>query len=359
MSARKTPKGGSKPSSNGMASLIALIVVGVLVMIVLIIVIWLSTRGATKTKLQCIHNSDCASGSECKNAQCVPIVVPPVPVCTSAPSAPPNVLITFDRVAKTASVTWGAVTGATGYKIYRKLNDPSVSKLSSDEAIATTSTSHAYSSLADGTHYFVVTAINTCGESDESAPVVFAAACDAIPTTPAAPLILTNTNHCSDPMVCETVSIMVDDATGTSPYNILTGTGQMGVDSYFSVLSSPSSPFEANLKCIASPVAYTSIAIADGQQAQLISPTGPMVLAATLDVSWEPAINAEEYAVLLVSVDANGVVMFTGGTVGAPHTHLVVTTPSGSNLIFAQVIAYRLCDKSLQSNPGYHIPPTI
>lgn len=334
------------------------LVVGIIVAIVILILVvfliaWLTTRPAP-VKFECIHDADCGSGKLCKDGKCTP-----APVCTSAPVRPSNVQAVYDRAAHTATLTWGGSVGATGYKVYRKLDDPTVSKVNSDNstAVASPTTSANFTGLPVGTNYFVVTAFNTCGESDESAPVAVVPSCSSVPTQPPAPALVLDTDECAGPGFVEYVTINHVDATGPRPFNLFTGNGQTGIDSYLYFAEAPSADPIAGLVCSGTPVSYELVHISNADYATLLNPTGPMVATASLTVSWEPVLNADEYAVSLIYIDSHSVPIFVGGTTASPNTSLVVNTPTGSQLVFAQVIGYRLCDKSLASNPGYHIPP--
>lgn len=348
--------------------MVGTVVAAIVVVLVIYLVIWLvmQPRKRQKQPGHCEHNSECATGQVCTNAKCVN-----VPACTTTPPVPQNVTIAYDSTLHTATLTWTSSTGATGYKVYQKLEDPSVGKSNYDEVSSTSATTITFTGLAVGTHYFVVTALNTCGESEESSPVVFSPACSSIPTQPPQPTVVSTADNCSTPQADEMVDIEIADATGPAPFNLVqsdvgcqssdgSGGVQKGGLPYFIFDSAPSGgSFPAWLQCSGAPVAFTETFIADAQYANLISPTGPIAsLGSTLNVSWQAVLGAEEYAVMLISTDPSGTVYFVGDTVEYPATSTTINTPIGTQLVFAQVIGYKICDKSLPSNPGYHITPT-
>jgi Cys-rich repeat protein len=337
-------------------SLVIIVIVAIIVLVLIVFLIaWLTTR-TTPVKVECTLDSQCGSGKICRDTKCIS-----APVCTSPPAKPSNVQAVYDRNAGTATLTWVGATGSTGYKVYRKLDDPTVSKNNSDQVLSVTTptVSANFVSLPVGSNYFVVTSINSCGESDESIPVVIVPSCSAVPTQPPAPALVLDADECAGPGFVEYVNINHVDATGPRPFNLFTGTGQADIEDYLWINESPSVDPTVALECTGTPVAYEVTHISNADYANLVTPTGPLITTASLQVTWEPVLNAEEYTVSLVCVTANSVGIFVGGTVAAPATSLTVATPTGTQLVFAQVVGYRLCDKSSASNSGYHIPPTI
>ncbi len=340
----------------GLGLVVGAIVAVILIILVIFLIIKFSTRSSTPTpEHECVINADCPGAQVCTNGIC--ITLPPPLACTFSPSRPVNVTVIFNALANTATISWSASPGAIKYKVYRRLADPGVSKVNFDEKIEVIVTTANFVGLDTGTHYFVVSACNECGDSDESAPALLAPSCSVLPPTPSAPLILTDTDLCGDAEQTEFVEITVDEATGAEPFNILTGNGQIGVNGFFAAFPSPGSPFTASLACTGSPVGYQVTHVTNGEIANLTSPTGPLTLGGTLDVIWQPIVGADEYAITLVAVDGFGSFMFVGGYAPGSDTSVTITTPSGTGLIFAEVIGYKFCDKSAISPIGFHIPP--
>ena len=119
----------------------------------------------------------------------------------ATPMAPQNVVVTYNIAAMTASITWSSVAGASSYYIYRKLEDPAVSKTNYQSKVETIQLFENYINLPSGTHYFVVTAKNSCGnESMASAPAKFAPICSSTPAAPIAPTVSTVNDNCTDPI---------------------------------------------------------------------------------------------------------------------------------------------------------------
>ena len=352
-------------SGRGTTFVVGTVVAAIVVVLVIYVIIWQVSRPRHHHHHpgHCAVDSDCATGQTCNSGTCVNI-----PVCTASPQVPQNVTISYNSTLHTATLTWTASAGATGYKVYQKLEDPSVGKLNYDVVSPTAATTITFTGLAVGTHYFVVTALNTCGESDESSPVVFSPACSAIPSQPPQPTVVSNTDNCSTPQADEMVDILIANATGTAPFNLVqsdVGCQANGVQKgglpYFLFDSSPSGgSFPAWLECSGAPVAFTETFIADAQYANLLTPTGPIAsLGSTLAVSWQAVLGAEEYAVMMISIDTTGSAYFVGNTVTAPATSVTLNVAIGTQLVFGQVIGYKICDKSLPSNPGYHITPIV
>jgi hypothetical protein len=89
-------------------------------------------------------------------------------VATAAPSAPTNVSATAGDGQVTLS--WNTVSGATRYNIYWSTSQ-GVTKMTGTK-ISNISRPYAHTGLTNGTtYYYVVTAENSYGESDESSEV--------------------------------------------------------------------------------------------------------------------------------------------------------------------------------------------
>ncbi len=101
----------------------------------------------------------------------------------TAPSEPENVsTIAGDEKV---TISWDSVTGATSYGIYMHTST-GVSKTNFTEKRTVTTTSYTWTSLTnDTTYYYILTAENDYGESDESDEI--SATPSAIGTAPSAP----------------------------------------------------------------------------------------------------------------------------------------------------------------------------
>ena len=345
------------------SGLIIAIVVGVIILVLFItLAIWLANR---RSRAECVANADCATGQVCSNKHCVtPTPVPvapnpnPQPGNCVVPCAPLNVEVVYDRIARTASVTWSSSPGATSYLVYRKLNDPAVSPTNYDDVRTSLDSTEPYANLPVGTSYFTVVAVNACGKSLPSV-ADFAPSCSVLPLTPSAPMITSDVDNCLAPQASEAVLITVDEATGPRPIDIIEGNGQVQIDSYYVAFKAPLSPMTANLACTGLPVAFTVTHVSDAEEAVLLEPTGSITLGSSLTVKWQPIYGAEEYAVSIVAVDANGVDIFIGQYADSHINSVDLQVPNGSLLVFATVHGYRMCNKSNTSPTGFHIPPTI
>src|SRR3989338_2030534 len=86
----------------------------------------------------------------------------------TAPSAPTGVTVTAGN--KQVSISWTAVSGATSYNIYW-LTTSGVTKTTGTKVTSNTN-SYTHTGLTNGaTYYYVVTAVNSDGESSESSEV--------------------------------------------------------------------------------------------------------------------------------------------------------------------------------------------
>jgi hypothetical protein len=353
MSARESK--GKREDERGLSIgvVVAVIVAVILIAMIIFIVIWLTS--ATKpAKAECLLDTDCAGGKICRNEKCVA-----APSCTSPPATPTNVNVVYNQNLGEATVSWDTVTGATSYKVYRKLGDPSVNSANFDEKRVVVGNAVNFSNLAVGTHYFVVASSNECGDSQASSPYLIAPSCSSVPNAPAMPIITQDADHCADPQNAEYTLLSHEEATGDRPFNLVQGNGQFGVSSYFAVFESPTGDFNVNLACTGQSVAYAATSISVGEYANLTFPDQPMVLGSSIEAKWDPVLAAEEYAVTLVFADANGTYMFTGGTVAAPITTLTVPTLTGAYLVYASVVAYQLCNKSLPSQVAVYMSATV
>ncbi len=98
----------------------------------------------------------------------------------SAPSAPTGVLATAG--SSQVSISWSSISGATSYNIYWSTTS-GVTKTTGTKLTGATS-SYTHSGLTNGTtYYYVVTAVNSYGESSESSQVSATPATTTTPTT--------------------------------------------------------------------------------------------------------------------------------------------------------------------------------
>lgn len=361
MSSERVVRRDQPKMESGRSGLIIAIIVAV---VILVLFITLAIYFANKNRrAECAVNADCETGKICSNKKCVaPPTSPgpnpnPSPTC-EVPCAPLNVEVVYDRIAKNATVTWSSSPGATSYLVYRKLNDPAVSPTNYDDVRTSLDSTEAYSNLPVGSSYFTVVAVNSCGKSLPSCPD-FAPSCNVVPLTPSAPLITSDVDNCVNPQASEAVMIVVDEATGPRPIDIIEGTGQVLVDSYFVAFKAPLSPMTANLACTGQPVGFVVTHVSDAEEAVLLEPTGSITLGSSLTVKWQPIYGAEEYTVSIVAVDANGTDIFIGRYADADISSVELQVPEGSLLVFAAVHGYRICNKSNTSPTGFHIPPAI
>lgn len=114
-----------------------------------------SSSGGSKAT-SCTSNTQCSSGQICQSGSCVNTT-------TSIPSAPINLTATAGNAQVT--LIWSASSGAASYNIY----DSTTSNGSYTKITSTTNTTYTAIGLTnDVTYYFVVTAVNSSGESGYS-----------------------------------------------------------------------------------------------------------------------------------------------------------------------------------------------
>jgi mannan endo-1,4-beta-mannosidase len=86
--------------------------------------------------------------------------------CGQPPSAPAN--LSASAGDRQVHLSWNAVPGASYYNIYWSTN-PGVKKTNGTKIGNITDTSYIHDNLTNGTtYYYVVTAVNSYGESSES-----------------------------------------------------------------------------------------------------------------------------------------------------------------------------------------------
>ncbi len=153
----------------------------------------------------------------------------------AAPSAPTNVTATPGNGQVT--ISWDAVSGATSYNIYWAI-ESGVSKDTYDGNIEDiTSTSYTHTVLTSGTtYYYVITAENSYGESDDSSEV--SATPNAAGTAPSAPTSVIATAGDGQ------ITISWDSVSGATSYDIYWATysGVSKAD-YEGIISNATSPY--------------------------------------------------------------------------------------------------------------------
>jgi len=133
----------------------------------------------------------------------------PVPV---APAAPANLIATGGT--NQVSVSWGAVAAATSYNVYYSTSN-GVTKSTGTKIANATSPMVQTGLVAGTTYYYVVTAVNSAGESADSVQVA-ATTLPAVPvpTAPAAPTSVSASGGANQ------ATISWAAVTGASSYNL-------------------------------------------------------------------------------------------------------------------------------------------
>ncbi len=150
------------------------------------------------------------------------------------------------------TISWNSVSGATSYNLYWSTS-PGVSKASYTEKIfnGTISPLTHTGRINDTTYYYVVTAVNSCGESNESSQV------SATPGRP--PSAPTGVNATPGD---EQVTISWNSVSGNTSYNLYWSTSS-GVSkvSYTEKISNVTTPFTNTGKINGTPYYYVVTAV--------------------------------------------------------------------------------------------------
>ena len=135
----------------------------------------------------------------------------------SAPSAPTGV--TADAGNGQVSVSWTSVSDATSYNIYSSTTS-GVTKLTGTKLTNGTSP-YSHTGLTNGTtYYYVVTAVNSYGESSESSQVsaTLSTTTTIDTTAPSSPLVSINNGDTSTTSTSVTLSLSATDSVGVTGY---------------------------------------------------------------------------------------------------------------------------------------------
>lgn len=343
----RLPNNSSPKPVTKIGYVIGIIILAIVVIILIIITIILLSQRKKTIVPECKTDANCTGDKFCSNNKCV--------FCVSSPPTPSPVSVNNDPLAGTATISWASSTGATSYNVYRKLGDSSVSKSNYTQKENTTSLNRTFTTLPVGTHYFVVTAVNQCGESDESFPVLVAPRCSSFPTIMIAPTVVQSLNDCGGLTNVETVDISFPDMSISDGVYVVEGTGQDGQVSAYTYLVQGSSWGPATgipLKCGGVSSTHTVTQITDVENAT-ITVSGPVITGTSFNVTWNPNPGAEEAVVFVVGIHpVTSVPHFYGGYASGTANSLTLQTNSGDNLVFGIVLTYKKCSKSAASLPA-------
>jgi fibronectin type 3 domain-containing protein len=135
---------------------------------------------------------------------------------TSKPETPTGVTATADS-STSITITWNAVSGATSYKIY----SPGTAGSSSNFVSLDTATTNSYTKSglkANQTWYYKVSAVNSVGESDQSASV---SAKTRSPLNAPTNVVAAHADYPSRPNTSRTsIKITWDAVSGAVSYNV-------------------------------------------------------------------------------------------------------------------------------------------
>lgn len=338
------PKSTSyKPESRlGLIIGIIILVVVIIVLIIVLIVLLLRKTTTTTVLAKCRNDADCNVGQTCSPAgKCL--------VCAHPEQAPTALTISSNPITGSATLNWASVSNASSYKIYRKLGDSSVSPSNHDSSDTTSTTSFSYNGLTLGTTYFVVTAVNSCGEGPASSPSVFSASCGSIPAAMPAPIVTRTLNDCAGATSSDVVQVAFTNQSISSGVYVIQGNGQKGnVSNYLYLVPGNSFIPAANihLTCGTTTTSHNVAYINSVSNATILNDSPIAPIGSSYTLQWIPLAGVEEYVVFLVGVSATGVTHYYGTFAGAGSKSANLVTNSGDTLVFASVLGFRVCDKS-------------
>lgn len=172
-----------------------------------------------------------SAGESAASVQVSATTLAAVPAPT-APAAPTGVTATGG--ANQATISWPAVSGAASYNVYWSTTS-GVTKTSGTKVAGVTSPYVKTGLSAGTTYYFIVTAVNSVGESAASAQAT-ATTNAAAPAVPAAPTGVTATGGANQ------VTISWSAVSGATSYNIYWSTTS-GVTTSGTKITSATSPY--------------------------------------------------------------------------------------------------------------------
>ena len=171
-----------------------------------------------------------------------------------APSAPTNLSATAGDAQ--VALAWTAVSGATGYKVYR----------SGSLVASPTTNSHTDTGLTNSTVYsYTVSAVNAVGESAVSAAVsATPVATIVIPSTPSAPVVAAS---------ADSLSIAFTAVTGATSYNLYKATSAGVTKTNSTKIFSATSPYSDTFVSYGTTYYYCATAVNAAGESEL-SPEG-------------------------------------------------------------------------------------
>lgn len=342
---------------------LTVIIVIAVVLFIIFMLVWLFS-GSNPTK--CKTDADCPGDKICDSKGICKEPPSPTPItCTEEPPTPNNVSVIYDALASTATLNWDSSPGATSYNVYRKFDDPSVGKFNYEEKDNVTVTTATFSGLIVGAHYFVVTALNNCGESEASHPPVIAASCNSFPATPNPPNVFELNDNCSatnSAQRADIIGVSWSDPGNPNGGYIIQGTGQLGsVQQYYANVSSGSTSFDGIfLKCSGQQTNHVITVIQNWTSAELNMPSVPSMSGNTFTMQWYTVPGAEAYSAWVVLFDeVNGIAYFYGGQTPGTNSSLVIPCQAGLTPVYGNVFGYKLCDVSMTSSMTTYTTATV
>ena len=253
-------------------------------------------------------------------------------------AAPIGVAATDGAFTTKVTVAWGAVTGATGYKVMRRVPSGTAAQIGT----TTTATSFDDTSAALGTVYaYSVIATCAAGGSAASAEDTGFAGSTTTPTGVAA----------SDGTFSDKVQISWNGVSGASAYKIHRGASssslvQIGTSSVTSFVDASAQPGVVYAYAVSAVLAGSDgpMSVADSGWRNLVAPASLVATSGTLsdrvDLSWGAVSGATGYRVLrsqgtgaavAIGTAASTAYSDTTAVPGTLHTYFVVAVSAGGD----------------------------
>jgi fibronectin type 3 domain-containing protein len=237
---------------------------------------------------------------------------------SGVPATPTDVVATAQS-SSSISVSWGSVSGASGYRVYRASSSGGYYS----ELGSTYGTSYTDNGLSSNTtYYYKVSAWNAYGEGSQSS---YASATTSAPGMPATPTDVVATAQSSS-----SISVSWGFVSGASGYRVYRADSSSG---YYSVVDSTSDTFYTDTGLSSNTAYYYKVSAynsaGEGDQSYYTSATTPVnapanVMAeaqssSSIMVSWDYVSGANSYSVYR-SNSSDGYYSELGSTYGTSYT---------------------------------------
>jgi fibronectin type 3 domain-containing protein len=292
---------------------------------------------------------------------------PPVPTVPAAPTG-----LSATGGTKQVSISWSAVSGATSYNIYYATTS-GVSKTNGTKIVGATSPA-VQTGLSDSTtYYYIVTAVNSVGESAASVQVAATTLTPVpAPTVPAAPTGVTATGGANQATISWTA------VSGATSYNLYRSTSSGVTTSTGTKIAGVTSPYVNTglsagttyyyivtaMNSVGESVASTQVTATTNAPPPAVpaAPTGVTAIggANQVSVSWAPVAGATSYN--LYWSKTSGVTTATGTKITAVASPYVQTGLTYGTTYYYIVTAVNVSGESpssAQATATTNPPPVV